>query len=518
MATSEVKDFISDSEMADFISDEDMAAAESTGGGGAGPAAPEFITDEQMAALEPQQESTARQLLRGTINTVVPVGAGMAAGALATPESFGVATIPAAAAGYAGGKQLARVLTNYILGDDIGAKDLLGMAGQTGRDFAEGAMMEAGGQIAGKVIGKGAEAVSNRLSKYANSQAAKQIGAGEVQFRDPEATQAIGAHALENKLIGPYKSAEESLAMTEKAREAAGQRMGEVFNVVDDKLGPTISPLDTAVKVEKDLGPVYRTPINKSEVTQLENTLESIIARGEQNITLKEAQSLKKEIDQVAYPKGKRPPDPTPKQQMAMDASKIVADEIEAAAQAGADKIGNVELVQKLLDARRDFGLNRQTERLLEKQVGKEGAGVGQKINWTIDPFALGASAARKFGPNKAATKAIVADKASKAITGTPKAVSLVAREAAPRAGVSAGASRLVDQFADRKAKGPEKWANDGLEKLEKQNGASLDREALMANPKARELLIQASDFKPGSKGLDNILSKIKVMSAREAD
>lgn len=63
--------------------------------------------------------------------------------------------------------------------------------------------------------------------------------------------------------------------------------------------------------------------------------------------------------------------------------------------------------------------------------------------------------------------------------------------------------------------KGPTKWANDGFEKLSQHGAGGLDREALMNDPKARELLIQASDLKPGSKAMDSVLSKIKARAAK---
>jgi len=62
-----------------------------------------------------------------------------------------------------------------------------------------------------------------------------------------------------------------------------------------------------------------------------------------------------------------------------------------------------------------------------------------------------------------------------------------------------------------RPLKGREKWADEGFNKLledapelEKIKGALLD------DPKAKDLIIQASDLKPGSKAMINIVSKLK--------
>jgi hypothetical protein len=62
--------------------------------------------------------------------------------------------------------------------------------------------------------------------------------------------------------------------------------------------------------------------------------------------------------------------------------------------------------------------------------------------------------------------------------------------------------------------KGPDKWANDGAEKLKEhsRDPASIDslRAKAKDDPKLRELFAIASDLKPGSKAMENILERIK--------
>jgi hypothetical protein len=57
--------------------------------------------------------------------------------------------------------------------------------------------------------------------------------------------------------------------------------------------------------------------------------------------------------------------------------------------------------------------------------------------------------------------------------------------------------------------KGPDKWAADGIAKLEEHSGESISMK-ILANPKAKNLLIAASDAKPGSKAMNSILSQLK--------
>lgn len=128
---------------------------------------------QSKADLAPKPESTGRQLLRTTIDNVLPIGGAVAAGLIATPETVGLGTVPAAAAGYAAGKQGARLLNNYLLGDNQGEKTIGGIAKQTAGDLAEGGALEMGGQIAGKAIGKTVQAaaetpVGQKVAKLAS--------------------------------------------------------------------------------------------------------------------------------------------------------------------------------------------------------------------------------------------------------------------------------------------------------------------------------------------------------------
>lgn len=91
------------------------------------------------------------------------------------------------------------------------------------------------------------------------------------------------------------------------------------------------------------------------------------------------------------------------------------------------------------------------------------------------------------------------------------------------QAGASSGRSvlnnnpKLLMQSDSDTKKGKEKWANDGFDKiLQHSNDTSfldlikVNREKLFSDPKNKELLIQASDLKPGSKAMEKVVSKIK--------
>lgn len=207
--------------MADF--DPDKYLREKT----AGPSG--FDPDKYLAEKTPApEESFGRQLTRGALDTVLPIGGAIGAAALAGPETMGLGSIPAGAAGWAGGQQLSRILKNQLLGDDIGETSLSGMAGQTAQDLIHGATAEAGGQVVGKAtemaapyLSKGVGAASDALGSVAERQMAKGIGAGAKAFEDPEMVGELGRYALDNDLAGPFTTAPQGLAKAKALQSAA---------------------------------------------------------------------------------------------------------------------------------------------------------------------------------------------------------------------------------------------------------------------------------------------------------
>lgn len=240
---------------------------------------------------------------------------------------------------------------------------------------------------ASSLISKGSVKASDALEAAAEKQSAKAMGAGTKEFKDIEAVRRFGRQGLDEGVVTPMASTEKMLSRAEAIRAKAGEGMEGVYNAIDDSGARSFNPLETAAKFDDQFSPTYRTPINKSEVNQLENTIESILARGNDNISLKDAQKLKEEIGAVAFPKGKRPIDPTPKQQMAMDAYSVVNKSIDDATSQGASKLNNPELSQLLKASKKGYSFGRQSEDLLTNKLAKEesGSGIAAQINNAVD-------------------------------------------------------------------------------------------------------------------------------------
>lgn len=124
----------------------------------------------QQSQPPQQKEGFGKQLLRSTLDALPAIGSaagGLVAGALATPETLGVGTIPAgiagASLGYGAGSELSHLGKQYLLGDkpeaNIADKPVETLK-RMGQNLTEGAAMEMGGQVIGKAVGAGASAVA----------------------------------------------------------------------------------------------------------------------------------------------------------------------------------------------------------------------------------------------------------------------------------------------------------------------------------------------------------------------
>jgi hypothetical protein len=301
------------------------------------------------------------------------VAGGVATGALLAP---GAAASTLKGAASMGAKQGA--LSGIGLGTGEGVSGFI-------EDGAFGATMGGALGAAGYGIGKGIEKVGKsetfakvmkRLSGKAKDTAeynsARALGADKATIRrlGEGKVKEIGRGALDEDLFGAFTSDNTMLERATALKERGGQAMGEVFDFVDDAGVRAFNPLDVASKVDEALSPAYRTPINKSEWSQLDNTIDSILARGDEPIPLSVAQKLKQEIGKVAYPNGKKinPALITDKQRMAQDAYRIINKSIDEAAEVAGEVVGEG-VGPALKEGKRLFGIGKGAEDLLSNKI-----------------------------------------------------------------------------------------------------------------------------------------------------
>lgn len=410
--------------------------------------------------------------------------------------------------------------------------------GEVAEDSLKGAAIGAGTAALAPVLGKGLAKVGRNAKGTAERLAARAVGAerGTIKKIGQANVQKAGRYALDEGIVTPMASADDLVSRNQTAQGRGAKMMDEVYSSIDDVGASTFNPLDVATKVDDELGGFYRSPINRGETKQLENTLESIMMRGDKNIPIKEAQTLKRELGRVANWKNNL--NITEKEKMARAAYGMVSDAIDDAVENGAKVIGKSSIDDTLARGKHLYSQSKTVENLLENKVARE---QGNKLMGLTDWFLLGAGAPvaaatggasvpgtvavltakkglEKFG---ASTAAVASDKVAKALAKAPEAASKVARSPVAAQSLTArplrtGAQKALSQVADKKddkpKRGPEKWASDGFEKiLEHSNGNFKgNKGAMLKNPKAKNLLIAASELKPGSKAMANIFRKIK--------
>lgn len=343
-------------------------------------------------------------------------------------------------------------------------------ASDLARDTAIGATVggatgAVGEEVLGPVIsgvGNLAESFGNKLGNTAERLAARGIGAerNTIKKLGDEKVREAGRFALDNGVVTAGASTEDMIARNEAIRKEAGTQMENVYNKIDESGALNFNPLDAAVKVEDKVGDFWRSPINRGETKQLENTLESILVRGrgaDKNISLSEAQTLKQELGKVANWQNKLTI--TDKEKMARDAYGVVSDSIDEAVNKGADQVGVSGLKDALSEAKNYYSKTKTSGELLENKLAREhgnrllslsdsavagGALAANPLSWTA-AAALGAKkVGERYGVN---TSAVLADKLSDVVSKAPQALGKFARPlqaAASRGGSSLGATHFI--------------------------------------------------------------------------
>lgn len=156
---------------------------------------------------------------------------------------------------------------------------------------------------------------------------------------------------------------------------------------------------------------------------------------------------------------------------------------------------------------------------VVPEKLGPSGTPKGQMTMEMLSPRRN----ALDYATNKAleaATKGKAAEGAVEAPGKIAKVMPLTRVQGAGQAAQKFEAPAPLRLVADKKdqdpLKGKDKWASDGFDKLiqhsddQLRNDLMNKKDTLLSDPKIKDLLIQASDLKPGSKSMDNVMSKIK--------
>lgn len=296
------------------------------------------------------------------------------------------------------------------------AADLGGIAEEAGKGAAFGLAGGVVGASAGKALEAAARSkmaqkltswVASKGDRVAENIAEHALGVerGTRKSLGDQKVREAARYALDEGIVSanPFVGTKKMIQRNEAAMAKAGNAREAIYNAIDDAGESTFNPLNVAAQVDEKVGGFWRSPINKAEEKQLENTLESIMMRGEGNIPLKQAQALKEEIGKVANWKNSQ--QLTDKERMARDAYGVVRDAIEDATKKGSEKLNRPGMAEELLKQNRNMAASATTEQLLANKMARSG---NRMVSLT--DFIVGAGGA--FGGPIGALKAVAAKKA----------------------------------------------------------------------------------------------------------
>lgn len=209
------------------------------------------------AAETPKEEPLGHKIIRNVLPVVGQVGGALAAGALATPETLGVGTLPAAMAGSAAGNiagnEGAAWLNHKIYGDEAPTYDKLDDVKRLAVNGAVGAGAELGGQLIGKGVSAAADSAIikpyldsagnlivngfNKLGQFVGKQAenlaVKATGATGVQAS--KFAPGTGRTLLDEGIVKFGRSQEGIANAAQEALDAQGEKIGAIIKDLSDK-------------------------------------------------------------------------------------------------------------------------------------------------------------------------------------------------------------------------------------------------------------------------------------------
>lgn len=128
----------------------------------------EFDWNAHPVAEEDKPSFSMKGLARGAIDSL-PIVGGIGGGILGAPAAGPIGSVGGAALGYAGGRELADILKNRLLGDKAASAEPIEQIKRVGGSLADGATMEMGGQAAGALLKGAGAATKNVLEDVATA-------------------------------------------------------------------------------------------------------------------------------------------------------------------------------------------------------------------------------------------------------------------------------------------------------------------------------------------------------------
>lgn len=230
-------------------------------------------------------------------------------------------------------------------------------------------------------------------------------------------------------LIQPFSDVQDIYQNVSRFNEESGRRLGELYQQLDD-YGVSFNGKEYVQYLKKDLLPQYQGKLSAPESKTINDIIEDFefLFQGQKKgeITFIQAKEFQDRLKNIAFPKGKNPIDPTPRQAVAQDAYFAIRDMFDQGAVEVAEKTGD-ELLKEMINlSRKDYASSIKAmgalEDAIKAQEGNLRFGLRETITGTaaaaaIDPItgiltAIGTKLARRYGES---TLANIYNRASEA-------------------------------------------------------------------------------------------------------
>lgn len=294
-----------------------------------------------------------------------------------------------------------KAITETALGDPGAGAEALLMGGGLGLGL--GAVSGPVGKAIQALKPKSTESVVGTLEGVRNERVAKALGFSKGQVKKlkkgQEEAEEIAEHIFNSKLstgqdiIGPTSTTEEIANNLFQFKEERGQRIGDIYKTLSES-GHKVKTYDFAKKIDDQVATLFKGNLNKEERNIANGVMEDVLALGPE-ISLSDAKSFMDDIGKVAYPGGKMPLNPTPKQTVARDLWTSMRGYIDETAEKAAKDLGDSALYEDLLGARKDYSAATKAVKAIEDKIASEN---GNKLFGLTDTI-TGVGAGAATGP-----------------------------------------------------------------------------------------------------------------------
>lgn len=324
-------------------------------------------------------------------------------------------------------------------------EDLSGMALDTAKGAALGGALQGAGEkiVApavkygagklGKVGGSLSAKVSDFLKNRAERSAAKAMGAerGTIKKLGVDKVQQIGRQALDEGVVTPLASTDDLISRNESLKSRVMGKRQSIYDKIDAENASTFNPQDVATQIRNEAGEFNQaSPLNRGKLKKLDDSMEAILLRGPDDISMNEAQQLVRELGDAAKWSGigKR----TPEEELAQKIYMMARERLNQSAADAAETMGGKSLRGVLEGTNQKYATAKNADELLKNKFARE---QGNKLFGLTDtiagagglgavggPGTIGILAAKKglerYG---AQLTAVGADKLSKMVASSPE-------------------------------------------------------------------------------------------------